>query len=337
LMLIAKLPDEAHSSFDEAIEIAKASAGADGFALAMNGRGCAWYGRIGPEHKEAWTEANKDFAQAGREMDLPIVLWNLRALGVATENVAAPDLLNSPLFRLTDFLDWNTLIEKTRQQDEAFRIFLGTELPAEPNEEIIAKMNEALDQAGFYEKIKDHDQLAEVSEKLKELIDQTAEIRTKKAGELTDEDRKQVRLVNRLLLETVYPYLLARHEYRDPGMQLTLRHGIVDAYSHKSGLSTQQLVGGHARMQTYDWIRRGVATLPFTGGLTDAWGAHLKAQMGVNERIIHERTGVNIHPAGVAADLRKAYIESADDSPMVNWFGLVQTVALPDGSSDEDQ
>ena len=338
LMLMEKLVDEAFSSFEKALEKAKTPGEPDKFALALNGRGCAWYGRVRPEPKleNAWEEANKDFAQAGRNLPLPIVLWNLHALGVAVENVAAPDLVNSALFGLTDFLDWDALRESTKKEGDVFRTFYGRELPEKATQEVISELNRALENARFCEQIEGQLQLEKAPEKLVALVKETKAARSKDSQDLTDEEKGEIRFLNRLLIEMAYPFLVAKHDHRDPGMQLTLRHGFVDAWSYKSSLSPSQLTSGYNRMETYRTWVDAAKTLPFTGGVLSPLERHLNNQMGINRTIYQAQTGRDLDPAGVSADLRQAYIERAAELPVTNWFGLAQTVAISSAGKNEN-
>jgi tetratricopeptide (TPR) repeat protein len=367
LMLMQRVPNKAFESFQKALALSR-----DGFCLALNGRGCARYGQVRPGLEQAWQEANKDFAAAGRRMPLPIILWNLRALGVAAENTAAPELVDSPLFRPTDFLDWDALREDSQNAGGIIRTFVGHALPEEPTPEVLRELNIALENPEFYEQIRGKLRVEEQSERLANLLHETRKLRAKRQEKPTGQEKAKLRLLNRLVIEAAYPFLIARHDQRNPGMQLTLRQGLMDSMTYRSGLSTQQILAAQKRM---DYIYRpaadAVSRLPVVGALGAQWNRHLDVATRNNAATLAGRGvlapgGVgaskmtvptppelrlrpyhtsssppayrtsSFPPGDVAADLRKAYVERGE-WPVINWFGLAQTIALPSAGANANE
>lgn len=322
LLVLKKAPDGAIKAYVKALERSPE------YILALNGRGCAYYGLA------KWEEANKDFVEAAKSLPLPLFLGNLRALGVAAENLHFPGLNDSPLFRFTDFLDWDGLREETAKEGDILCRLLGYQLPEKIDAEIITNLNKALETPYFYEKIKGKIDLKEASKPTNKLIEDTRPTRGKKISELSKEEKENIILLNRLLLEHNYPLYIAKSNQRDPGMQLTLTQGLVDSLAYKKGLAPGQIAGGQWRM---DHLWRPMANALETSGIPvvtfigKELNNHLKFSTDTNRIALQSKYGIpleTVRPGGVTTDMRRAFIDQGE-WPVTNWFGLAQSVSHP--------
>lgn len=307
MSILNKAPEGAKESFDKALSCSSE------FALAINGRGCAEYGLA--TKWEHWEQASKTFAEAGGEIPLPLFVENLRSISLVAEDVLLPELKGSPLFRVSDFIDWKTLQQSSANEDDILRTLIGgSQLSETLDTNVIMKLNDALDNPQFYNRIKERINNEEVLEKLWALIIETATFRNNKAVVLTEEQREKIRLLNRMIIEWVYPCCIAQHDNRNPGTHFRLEKGFVDSYKDKSILPSETLIRGNYWMGRFKDIANFV---PFFGGL---WKDHLNNQIGINNHILNGR-GINPQVGGVDMTLSRIH---HDDSewPVTNWFGL---------------
>jgi hypothetical protein len=222
-------------------------------------------------------------------------------------------------------------------------------LPATPTPEILAALNAALDDPTLYERYKDRFDLTAASPALLRLLEATRTARQKRPSALSAEEQAQIRRLNRLLIELVYPLLIAQHEARMPGMRLTTTNGLVRPVAvggWKEGLTNEHLTGATHMMRMQQPLASTMASLgplvtrapiphatAIGAGLTavgHVWRHHLDGQIRVNETILANRgtspTDLS-RPGGVVIDIRRAFIDKG------NWqvetpFGLAY-YALP--------
>jgi tetratricopeptide (TPR) repeat protein len=316
LQVLKRAPDGAVRSYRKALDISP------DHSLAHNGLGCAYYG-LGE-----WEMADTAFTQAAKRIPLPLFLANLRALSVAAENLNLPGMDDSPLFRFTDFLDWHALRQKTANECDILPILFGYPLPEELDSKIIKMLNRALESHEFYSEIKGKLELKQDSEKLISAIENTRALRHGDPSQLTDEERDKIILLNRLLIEHCYPFLIAKHDQRDPGMQLAFTQKGLEVMSqpdYKMGLSPYQLEKGYERMEDYAAISDALKTLPFTGGFTARWDKHLAKSMETSREAYRLKTGRDLDPGGVSMDMRRIFVDRSE-WPVVNWFGLAHNM-----------
>ena len=318
LMLSKKSALGALEAYQRALKLSQ------NYALALNGIGCAKYG-LGK-----WEEANEDFLAASKQFPLPLFLGNLRALGVASENLLYVGQENSPLFRFTDFLDWPSLQEESFQDNSLVRALIGHELPEKIDMDIVIRLNEALADPAFYSRIKTKIALEEASQQLMKLIEETEELRDKAISEIAKQHKEKIILLNRLLLEQHYPFYIAKHYQRDPGMQILFAHGLMDQHSYKKSLTPAQIAGGQWRM---DHIYRPGADfletlkLPVVSFLGKQFNRHFEFSTETNRHALKSQYGIDleaVRPGGVTTDMRRAFVDNGN-WPVANWFGLVQS------------
>jgi tetratricopeptide (TPR) repeat protein len=316
MLVLDRAPEGALEHYGQAAAL---SADTD-FVLARNGRGCANYGLV------KWEEANEDFASAARAMPVALPVANIRALAVAAENSQLPEMKNSPLFRVTDFLDWKTLSDSSKREGSVIRIALdGTPLPETVDLDAIKRLNRALGMPGFYSKVEGRLDVSKAPPALPALLDETKTYRDRGPAALTAEQKERIQRLNRMLLELAYPLLIAQHNQRDPGTQLTLKYGLIDKMTHRSMMSPGDIIMGQARMDNL-WIPmwHAVTKIPVIGFI-GKWGLdHCETSHRANSFALKDKWGMDLERTrvgGVLVDLRRAYVDKGD-WPVGNWFGL---------------
>ena len=319
LQVLKKAPEGAEGSFNRALALSP------GYALAINGLGCAQYGLA------KWKEANKSFVDAAKEMPISLFIGNLRALAVAAENLYMPGMDDSPLFRLTDFIDWTSLSSETEKEGDVLRTLLGFPLPKEIDADAIEKLNKALETPGFYDKVKAKLDLKDASKRLLALIDDTAALRRKAFAGMAEQDKASILMLNRLILEHAYPCCIAKHNQRDPGTQLTFTKGFMDMGTYMNQLTPQQLAGGQWR-KDHIWrpMQDALASFandPISKFVSKQWGHHLDLSDKFVAKTYNQKYGgdiLDIRPGGVTTDMRLAFIDKGE-WPVITWFGLAHS------------
>jgi len=320
LLILKKAPDGAIEAYNKALDLSP------GYILAYNGLGCAYYG------SNKWEEANKKFVEAAKSLPLPLFLGNLRSLGVAAENLHFFGSNNSPLFRFTDFLDWDGLRKETAKAEDLLYRLLGYQLPEKIDAVMITNLNKAVETPHFFKKIKDKIDLKEASKHTNKLIKDTRTSRGKKISELSKKEKENIVLLNRLLLENNYPLYIAKYNQRDPGMQLTLTQRLVDSLAYKKSLTPAQIVTGQWNM---DHIGSPVANALETSGIPvvafigKELNNHIKFSTETNRIALQSKYRIRletVRPGGVTTDMRRAFIDQ-EEWPVTNWFGLAQSVS----------
>jgi hypothetical protein len=198
-------------AFEQALKLAPTS------LLARNGRACALYAH------GKWEEASAEFHKAANDGTLamlPFVLRNLREVAV-TQEAVRKESEGSPKFWRSDFLDWAALREASLRDGDLLRDVLGGRaLPAILDEATLDRLNAVLDDPAFYEQYKDRFDLTQARAELLELLEKTSSARKKRASDLTEAEKDQIRRLNRMLIELAYVYLIERYDRRHPGTTL---------------------------------------------------------------------------------------------------------------------
>lgn len=317
-------PEGAQAAFEAALKLQPRS------FLGLNGRACAAFGQ------GRWDAAGADFAAAARLMVDPFPAGNLRAVAVAAEDCQLPDQQAAPEFRVADFFDWDALRELTRRPEDLMRVILGgSELPLEPTDGVIARLNDGLKQSDLFDRHRHRLNLEAAGAELGALIERTAALRRKPYSELGTEDQLSIRAFNRLLIELTYPVLIASHRQRDPGMQLTMKAGLMDMHAHRQTLSTPEIRAGQHRIDhTWRTLADAASMIPLAGpALSNQWNRHLDQATRFNNMALAGR-GIPEHqrmPGGVSADLRRAYVDRGN-WPVGAPFGLAYVVDRPEDS-----
>jgi hypothetical protein len=157
---------------------------------------------------------------------LPFVLRNLREVAVAQDAVRK-EAQDSPEFWPSDFLDWIALREASLRDGDLLRDVLGGRaLPEILDEATLDRLNAVLEDPGFYERYKERFDLAQASPALRELLEKTSSARKKRASELTEAEKGQIRRLNRMLMELAYVYWIERYDRRQPGTTLMTQSGL---------------------------------------------------------------------------------------------------------------
>ncbi len=302
-------------------------------ALAFNGLGCAYYGQ------GRFEDAEEKFAAAYKQVPLPLFVGNDRAVAATNENLLlGPELKNSPLFRVLDFLDYPALHARTEETGDLMHEELSGKLPVTLDVEALSTLNQVLTDPGLLAKVRSKQALPD-SNRLRQALAESEPLLNQAFASLTPKQQASVRLLNRILLEELYPKLIAHYDQRDPGFQLSIANGQFNFGSqmdYKHSLSNSQIIAGQARM---DYIYRPLANvLSATGaGLGGIWGGglsllasqwnnHLDQSTRTNSSVLDSRNHAasQLQPGGVTADLREAFIAESKwpvDSGMAQLLG----------------
>ena len=161
---------------------------------------------------------------------LPFVLRNLREVAVAQDAIGK-ESDELPEFWPSDFLDWAALHKASLRDHDILRdLFDDSELPEKPDEVtiklLVARLNAALDDPGFYQRYQDRFDLEQARPELRRKIEDTESARHKEAPELTKEEKEQIRQLNRMLIELAYSPSIERHDSRHSGTLLAAHNGL---------------------------------------------------------------------------------------------------------------
>ena len=314
-------------SFSKALELS------NGYALALNGLGCAQYG------SNQWQAAGDSFAEAARAVPLPLFLENLHSLGVAVESSYMPGMDDSPLFRFSDFLDWESLREKSTKQESVLYTLLGRPLPALLTVETLAMLNTALNTPEFFERVTSTPGLVEMNQRLEGFEENSRLLRKQPTVHLSSVDNASIRRLNRVILEEAYPNLIARHDQRRPGMQLT-RQGFMDASSYRKSIGPNGIVMGQARIDNV-WRHgaNGLEPIPIVGYVGKMWNRHLDHATDMNRKVMTNQYQLNLddfREGGVGTKPARVFKDTGH-WPVTTVFGLMYTHSVEDQSGGTAQ
>lgn len=318
-------PAGALRAFERALELSP------DFVLARNGKGCAEYA-LGH-----WEQANTDIGQAGKVLDNEsrarlIIDHNLKVLTFASKRA------QFPFFAKFDFTDWSSVRELISDPSSILHpYFRDTLVPDDVNDPVVNRFNEILEIPGFHDRHKtEFDRLVaeqgseEVAEEIGKLISGTGKLRSQAFAERNENQKQEVRKLNRLLIELLLPtqiIQLAMAGIDSPGMSIERGVGLVNSWQHKQTLPTSQLMGGIDRMQNiYMPVARALQGIPFVG---PAIGGNLAAynlnQIRINQGILNSRQVPMTPSGGVDYNMRRAHVDEGDWG-VGTWFGLAYHV-----------
>jgi tetratricopeptide (TPR) repeat protein len=221
-----------------------------------------------------WEKAAEELREAANDSSatmLPFVLRNLREVAVAQDAIGK-ESDELPEFWPSDFLDWAALHKASLRDNDILKdLFDDSELPERPDEVtiklLVARLNAALDDPGFYQRYQDRFDLDQARPELRKKIQDTQSARQKEAPELTKEEKKQIRQLNRMLIELAYSPSIERHDSRHSGTLLASQNGLsapqgILNRSVSTGVSQQgQMIGFQAFNPWLIPAVRAVATL----------------------------------------------------------------------------
>jgi hypothetical protein len=311
LQLARRAARGAGRSFERALELSPSH------PLARNGLGCARYGL------SEWEQAEADFLQASREIDLDLFAGNRRALAVSQERLLLAEPDDSPWFRWTDVLDWVELRELSLDEGSAIHVLHGGPLPDELDYRVIMRLDEGLaseESTGCL--------VAVISRAIGEAgVQEALAAASVHSAAAAEGGHERTAHRNRRLVELGHPRLIASHVQRNPGMQLDIVRRFTTDQDYKHGLSADKLVMGQARMDNiYRPMANGLEStrVPVLKFIGNQWNGHMDESTRTN-RVAMDRRGLDLdefRPAGVTTRLRQGFV---DDGrwPVTSWMGLL--------------
>lgn len=304
------------------------------FALALTGNGCIDF-LHGPKE---WQAANDHFSMAGKELALPIVALNAELLNQAAFDTASKANLyfHDPI----EFPDWNDTLKLIQDQSSFLnRYFQSVDLRRMNPKTIIDRFNEIMDEPTLYDDNKEiMDRMLQRSTNVSlrsgimDLILETENVRSKKAGEMNVYERGAIRGLNRGLLSIIYPRLIRARVRTKAGMSLMLSGGIaVDGYKYKQGLTTSVLLDRKFQMEyTYKPLALGLQQIPIIGFMGKMWDQHLDRSLMQTNRILEKERGlrdISVKSGGLSTEELMVLFFRRDAWNALNWFGLAYNIS----------
>jgi len=251
------------------------------------------------------------FYKAYYQLMLPIFEQNKRNLILSFENKMYPDLIESPVFRISDFLDWEALRKQTAtNKSDVLKLILKSELPEIIDDHFLIQLNSLLGERFLFNEVTKNENVAD---SIKNIIISTRNAYSEKHAS----DILKQQYINRLIIQKLYPGLIASWTERKPGMQLTLNKGFVRSDDYRRNMSVSQLKDAQNRIDyIYKPIARAVEGIPYVGAaLGKNYMAHLDQATKANDRAF-QKNNISMNetnPGGVLLDIRRASID--DDRP----------------------
>lgn len=318
---------------DAAAAYDQAASKSSNFALSLNGRGCINF-LEGPKN---WEKAKNDFAQAGKQMGLPVIAFSAELMNQAVFDASSK--ANLYLRDPKEIVDWNDMQKVIRDRSSLLgRYFQAVDLTRENPKIVIDRLNEIMDEPRLYDDNREAiEKLLQKSTDLallsgiNNLISDTTELRLKQVSEMNVYEKGAIRGLNRGLMNLCYPKLIGEAGKTKAGMSLTLNGGIaVDGYSYKQGLSTSSLLSAKDRMEyTYRPIATALQQVPIIGFLGQMWNQHLDASLGQTNSILQQRAvSPNLaQTGGLSTEELMALFFRRDAWKPMNWYGLVYNIS----------
>ncbi len=197
--------------FNDALKIAPA------FALALNGLACSEFfdnkGKSVEHQKHQFERIAMKMYSSSLILNLPSFRENTRSLTLELENYLFPELEKNPLFRVSDFLDWETLRRSSRMDNDFFNYVLGKPLPDSIDSRILRQMNLLLRKKDLFE---------EYAKRFPGAFKQAWK------KEAISGCKASIECFNRLVIEKIYAGLMAPFLDRQPGMNIKSQSQIAD-------------------------------------------------------------------------------------------------------------
>lgn len=195
-----KAPEGALDDFTHALSLSPFS------VLALNGKACAmtFSTNTGLTPEDELDTISHYLSHAAFLLNDPVFQSNIRNLTLDIENRIYPELKDDPLFRVSDFLDWNGLKAISDQnENDLLRLITKAPLPDYIDEVFLIALNRSLFDTGLFTSILKNSQLSE---------SQRAII----VGGYNE--NIEIQINNRIILEELYEGYIAKSNLRDPGM-----------------------------------------------------------------------------------------------------------------------
>ena len=215
-----KVPEAAYDDFQEALLIDPT------FALALNGKACAsiFVSRKGNCQGDQTDTVSELISEAYKQLNHPIFRANSRALLLEIENRIYLDPKECGSFRASDFLDWQTLCQRSiSDKNDLLRFLLGGTIPTEVDAKTVSALNVLLNkQRPFDEFLNSRNIQDSLKRIVAEALGHGARTVGAKRGDME---------TNRFVIEHFYDGLIAPCASGEPGMNVraTRGEGLIEA------------------------------------------------------------------------------------------------------------
>lgn len=306
MFYLGKAPEMAYQDFDKALRINPA------FALASNGKACAklFDSQSSNKNENELDSISYYLYNAYNLINLPFINENIRSLILELENRMFPEQKETPSFRVSDFLDWEALRQRTLNNKYDLLVeLLNGPLPEVINSEFLFKLNSNLiKQDLFVSYLKN----PSIPDSIKFKLDETLKI----VSNTGKNEKQKPEFSNRSVIEIFYKGLIASYKKREPGMQISYNKGelkMVTADSYREKMSVSEIQDAQNRMDyVYKPVMRALSVIPFASAFTDNMLAHYDVATSANERRLNkENTSLTeTNPGGALAEVRRLYIDN---------------------------
>jgi len=315
-------PEGAYTDFSKAVDLSP------NFALAINGKACAAFYSFSDstQANSSIDSVSKGLQKALTKFDLPVIRENMRSIILEIENSFYPDLVESPKFKYSDFLDYAKLRDLSIQNSsDIFRVLLKKPLPDMIRHDLLMEINKLLGIGNLSESLLHN---SAIPDSLRKRITMAS----LPAGE--KKSHEQVMLKNRLIFEKLYPGLIASYKDRIPGMHLdvkTFNNFIKDSYTGikqflQNAPMKEAKVAGYALNQVERAVSLGLETHNAYQQLNkinnDPTYLHQLDQMKTRDPAMYQRLRPQDQPGGAWADIRRKKVDDGKPYSLICLYTL---------------
>jgi tetratricopeptide (TPR) repeat protein len=201
-----KTPETSFKDFNKALKLNPT------FSLALNGKACSRFFNPDKEVNEQELDTiSYYFESASNQLNIPIINTNFRSMILEIENKMFPNEQKTPLFRGSDFLDWNILrIKSLNDKYDLFVALFKAPLPETLNSQFLITINTLLSNNNLYSNYLNN---KAIPDSIKKIITIALNISLIPGNN----ELEKTKCKNRLVLEKYYSGLIATFVKREPG------------------------------------------------------------------------------------------------------------------------
>jgi len=200
---LGKAPEAAYKHYSKAVELSP------DFAIALNGKACSlFFLRSGGNSIDS---VSYYYSKAIEGLDIPVFRSNIRTIVLEIENSMYPDQVETPYFKVSDFLDWQKLRKRSITDSlDFFSYFLKISLPEILNVSFINQVNTLIARDNLFLSYLEN----------KSTPDSIRNFIVKAKDKMGVKGKDQNLVQNRLSFEMIYSGLIAPYKQRIPGMNV---------------------------------------------------------------------------------------------------------------------
>lgn len=304
-----KVPEASLQDYEKALKINNM------FALALNGKACALLfstKEISFEESKLDT-ISKYLFYASSQLDLPFFTENKRSIMLEIENRMYPDQKESPLFRMSDFLNWKALRQLSiSNKNDFFKFALKKPLPESINAQMLSSMNNLLTSKNIIGDYLKND----IGDSLKSVINNI--IKNPPVS-----GKQKIEILNRIIIEKIYTGLIASSKKREPGMS-------VVAQSINTGMDKFRSTPMYGALKDFANTTKLNVGVSGTIGYKPEFKAYASADMNMGKlygalkgtgstMLNYAQTKI---PGGALADVRRMYVDNDEPYYLLCLNGL---------------